>query len=124
MANKQPWRDWVILAAGIWLFSAPFFMSYDSRTGAAAWDSYAVGALIAVFAVSSLWSRSVLLSSAEEWIKFVLAPWLLAAPIALGFLGSGTAAVWIHFVVGLLIGADAIWSLAARPSPGNHVHER
>lgn len=124
MPNKQTWRDWLILAVGIWLLSAPLFMSYGSTTSVAAWDSYVVGALIAIFAASSLWSPAWRLSSAEKWINLVLAPWLLAAPFALAFYESGTSAAWTHIIVGLLIGAEAIWALSARPSPGSHIHEQ
>ena len=124
MQSKQRWHDWFILALGVWLFFAPFTLSYGSTMGAAAWNSYVVGALIAVFAASTLWSRVWQLSSAEKWINLVLASWLLAAPFAFAYYASETTAAWNQIIVGILIGADAIWAVSAGPSPAGHIHEQ
>jgi len=120
MQSNQRWQDWVIFALGVWLFFSPYFMTYGSLDGVAAWDSYAVGALVALFAASALWRSSP--SQPEEWVNLVLALWLVAAPFALGFYASEATAAWNHIVIGILIGGDAIWALAAKPSAGTHVH--
>lgn len=124
MQSKQRWQDWVILALGVWLFFAPFTLSYRSTMGVAAWNSYLIGTLIAIFAASTLWSRVWQLSSAEKWINLVLASWLLAVPFAFAFYESETTAAWNQIIVGLLIGADAIWALSEGPAHGGHIHEQ
>jgi hypothetical protein len=119
MKSNQRWQDWVILALGVWLFFAPFFMSYGSTTGAAAWSSYVVGAAVAVFATSALWTPA---SQSEAWVNLVLGLWLVIAPFVLGFYAGEAVAAWNHIVVGILIAGDAIWAMAARPVSGGHVH--
>ena len=118
MERNQRWQDWVVLVLGVWLFFSPFFMAYASATGAAAWNSYVAGALAAIFAASALWSPT---SKAEEWVNLVLGAWMVVAPFVFGFYASEAVAAWNLAVVGVLIAADAIWALAARPSPGAHV---
>jgi len=117
MERNQRWQDWFVLALGVWLFFSPFFMAYASLTGAAAWSSYVVGALVAIVAASALWSPA---SKAEEWVNLVLGLWLLMAPFIFGFYASEAAAAWNLTVVGILIAGDTIWALAARPTPGAH----
>lgn len=118
MENNQRWQDWVILALGVWLFFAPFFMAYGSATGAAAWDSYVVGALVAVSAVSALWTPE---SLSEKWVNVVLGLWLVMAPFAFGFDASEAVATWNHVVVGILVVGDSLWGMAAYPASGAHV---
>ena len=50
-----------------------------------------------------------------------LGAWMVVAPFVFGFYASEAVAAWNLAVVGVLIAADAIWALAARPSPGAHV---
>lgn len=119
MKSNQRWQDWVILTLGVWLFFAPFFISYGSTTGAAAWSSYVIGAVAAVVATSALWTPA---SQQEEWVNLVLGLWLVIAPFALGFHASEAVAAWNHIVVGILIAGDAIWAMAAKPSSGTPVH--
>jgi len=119
MESKQRWQDWVILVLGVWLFFAPFFMAYGSLSGAAAWDSYAAGAIATLFAASALWSPA---SKVEEWVNLVLGLWLVIAPFLIGFYASEATATWNHIILGVLIGGDAIWALASKPSSGAHVH--
>jgi len=120
MESKQRWQDWTVLTLGVWLFFAPFLMTYGSITGVAAWDSYVIGAAAALFATSALWRASP--SQAEEWVNLVLGLWLIAAPFALGFYASAAAAAWNQVVVGVLIAGAATWALAERPSGGMHAH--
>jgi SPW repeat len=119
MKRYEHWQDWVILTSGAWLFFAPFFMSYGSATGAAAWDSYVVGALVVAAAVSALWTPE---SLSEEWVDVVLGLWLVIAPFAFGFYASEAVAAWSHIAVGILVAGDALWGMAARPVSGGHVH--
>jgi len=120
-SNQRRWQDWTVLTLGVWLFFAPFLMAYGSIAGAAAWDSYVIGAVAALFAASALWRTSA--SQAEEWVNLVLGLWLVAAPFALGFYTSAAAAAWNQIVVGVLIAAAATWALAERPAGGGmHAH--
>jgi len=118
MKSNQRWQDWVILTLGVWLFFAPFFMSYGSITGAAAWSSYVAGTVAAVFAASALWTPA---SQSEEWVNLALGLWLVIAPFVLGFYGSEAVAAWNHVVAGIVITGGAIWAMAARPVSGGHV---
>ncbi len=118
MERKQRWQDGVILVLGVWLFFAPFIMTYGPLTGAAAWNSYLIGLAVVIFSAWAL--RAPMTETWEEWVNVVLGAWLVIAPFALGFYPSLEAAAWNQIVVGILIAADAIWALAA-PSPGAHV---
>lgn len=110
MKSKQRWQDWVILALGVWLFFAPLALSYGAA-GGAAWNSYVVGAVVAVFAFAALlWPDS----PSEEWVNLVLGAWLVIAPFVLGFYASAVLAAWNQVVVGLLIAGEAIWAMASQ----------
>jgi len=110
MKSKQRWQDWVILAIGVWLLLAPLALSYGS-VGGAAWNSYVVGAVVAVFASAALlWPES----PSEEWVNLVLGAWLVIAPFVLGFYASAALAAWTQVVAGLLIAGEAIWAMASR----------
>lgn len=119
MERNARWQDWATLALGVWLFFAPFFMGYKSFADAAAWNSYFVGALVAIFAVSAMLRPG---SRGEEWVNLLLGLWALAAPFAFGFFASEAIAAWTLFVIGILIAGDAIWVLAAPSGSGEHVH--
>jgi len=119
MESKQRWQDWVILALALWLLLAPFFMPFGSLHGAAAWNSYVVGAIAALFAAWALGSPE---SKDAEWALLVVGLWLIAAPFALGFYATESTAAWNHVVVGLLIAGDAIWAMIERPASGTPVH--
>ena len=121
MEGKQHSYDWVALALGAWLFISPFFLSYASLTLPAAWNSYVVGAAVALLAASALWSPA---SKVGKWVNLVLGLWLLSAPFALSFYASEAAAAWNHIVLGVLIAGDSIWALAEWPSDGTHAHHQ
>lgn len=105
--NEKRWQDWVMLLFGVWLFFSPFVLRFSSFTGAAAWDSYILGVGVAVVAIIALAVPRLW----EEWINVVLGIWLVVAPFLLGFSGEN-AATWNHVVLGIAIGADAIWAMA------------
>lgn len=119
MENRR-WQDWVMLVLGVWLFFAPFFMSYGPLTNAAAWNSYIVGGAVSVFAVWALSSPE----KWEEWVNLALGAWLVIAPFALDFYGTQETAAWNQIVAGVLIGGDAIWALAQRPTHGTHAQHK
>lgn len=113
--DKQRWQDWLNLVLGLWLLTAPFF-GMGAATGTAAWDGYIFGTIIAVLSGWALYQPRAW----EEWSNLVLGLWLIAAPFALGFT-TETAAMWNHIVVGLVVGADALWAaLAKAPEHPHH----
>jgi len=119
MELNQRWQDWATLVLGVWLFFAPFFMGYTSATDAAAWNSYVVGGLAAIFAASAMMRSG---SRGEEWLNLLLGLWALAAPFVYAFIASEAAAAWNLFVIGFLIAGDALWALAAPSGTGTQVH--
>jgi hypothetical protein len=107
MDTGRRWQDWVNLILGVWLFFSPFVLIYSTGVdGAAAWNSYIIGIGVVVFAVSAL-ARP---AQWEEWINFAFGVWLLISPWVLLF-SDDQAATWNHVVIGLLVGADALWAM-------------
>ena len=108
--KSQRWQDWVMLVLGAWLFFSPFWMAgYASTGSAAAWNSYILGALVAIFAVAALGTGQ----RWEEWLELAFAAWVIISPFILGFYASENGAAWNQITVGILIAIDAIWVLAA-----------
>lgn len=108
--KTQRWQDWVMLVFGVWLFLSPFWMpAYASTSSVAAWNSYVLGVLVVAFAWAALATRDLW----EERVNLVLGIWLIIAPFVLRFYGAETGAAWNQIILGVLIGADAIWMLAA-----------
>lgn len=110
--KDRRWQDWVMLAFGLWLFFAPYFLIYHPLSGVAAWNSSVLGAAVTVFAVSAL----AVPDKWEEWMNLVLGLWLIAAPFALQFYQTETVATWNQVILGLLIGGNAILVLTRRPT--------
>jgi hypothetical protein len=109
MTKERRWQDGVMLVLGLWLIVSPFFLSYVDLTGMAALNSYVFGIGIAIFAIIALAKPQAW----EEWVNLVLGIWLIVAPIVLGFRDETTATI-NHFVVGLLVGADALYAMYPR----------
>lgn len=110
MERNQRWQDWVMLLFGIWLFVSPFILQYSVLGGIAAWDAYVLGAAVAIFAIVALAVPGLW----EEWVNLVLGVCMILSPFVLGFHGDN-AATWNNVIIGLLIGADAIWAMLPRP---------
>jgi hypothetical protein len=98
------WKDAGNLLLGIWLAISPWVLSYATQA-TPAWNAHAVGVIIAVAALAAL----VAFHAWEEWVNAALAAWLIISPYALGFSGL-TAAFWNQLIVGVLVGALAIWA--------------
>jgi hypothetical protein len=95
------------LVLGVWLAVSPWALSYASQS-TPAWNAHAVGVVIAVAALASLVAFQVW----EEWVNAALAVWLIVSPYILGFSGQ-VAAFWNQLIVGVLVGALAIWAAVA-----------
>lgn len=104
---KEHWRDWLMLLFGAWLVASPFALGHaESGAGMVLWAPVLLGVAVIVFAVAVLRKTQVW----EEWILFALGVALIATPFLLGYAGI-TLAMWNSVIMGLLVGADAAWSL-------------
>lgn len=113
MAGKR-WQDWVVLVLGIWLFFSPFLLNYTQTVAAS--NAYIVGLAVALFAILALLDSRLW----EEWVNLALGAWLIISPFVLGYSDMGTP-TWNHIIVGLLIGADALWVIARPGAPAPRV---
>ncbi len=118
LKRKERWQDWGMLALGAWLFFSPFFMPYASLVDAAAWNAYLVGGAVALFAIWAIYAPETW----QAWVNLVLGGWLVFVPFLFGFYGAAQAAAWNSILVGLLIVADAIWTIATRQPPAEPAH--
>lgn len=103
---KQRWQDWVGLVLGVLLVLSPFALGYTGAVSAAS-SAWILGlATVVLFAIalakpSYQW---------EEWANLALGIVLFLAPFAMGFTPVLDAA-YAHWILGALIGLDAIWAL-------------
>lgn len=104
---QKRWQDSAGLVLGILLFLSPWIVGFSAITAAAA-SAWAIGAATVVLFAVALFVRDFRLEA--EWVNLVLAVALLIAPVALGFATVPGAAV-THWLIGVLIGADAGWAL-------------
>ena len=103
--SARRWQDWANLVLGAWLLASPWALRYTGST--AAWNAYALGAGIVVFALIAAYMPKAW----EEIINMLLGVWLVVSPFALGF--SATTEVALHtVVVGILATAFAIWAMS------------
>lgn len=116
MEPKQRWQDWVNLILGVWLFITPFVFGMIPVAGAAAWNGYIFGGIVAVLSVWALAQPRAW----EEWVNLVIGIWLILSPFILTFTNQ-TAAMWNHLIVGIIVGVDALWAATAKPTTMQHV---
>jgi len=107
--EKRRWQDGVMVVLGVWLFFSPFILQYTSVYGTAAWNSYILGVLVTLVALTALAAPHLW----EEWVNFVLAVWIVISPWVLAFNTSNVPTV-NHVVLGILIGIDALWAINQR----------
>jgi hypothetical protein len=101
---------------GIWLLVSPWVFGYHAIP-TALFNSVIVGAAIAILAVNrfeSPGSKTVL-----SWVNLALALWTIASPWVYGY-ASNLGALRDNVVLGIVIGALAIWSGSA--STAGHKH--
>ncbi len=93
------WSSGTNIAAGAWLLIAPFVLGY-SAVGAAVGNAITVGLLVLALA----WYRTAKPAKGigASWSNAVLGGWLVVAPFALGYSGTG-AAVANDIIVGLIV---------------------
>ncbi len=86
----------ISLLAGIWLFISPWV--YRSYTVSNVWNSWIVGALIAIFAVSRL--SNSMATRGLNVVNLILGAWAFASPWIYGYTGDTG-----RFVNSLCVGA-------------------
>jgi hypothetical protein len=75
--------------------------------GAASWNAWASGALIAALAAAALW----LFAEWEEWLTLIVGLWVATSPWFAHFSAHNTAAT-LHVIGGIVVAAIAavrIW---------------
>jgi hypothetical protein len=105
------------IALGIWLIISPWIYGYANAARNAMVSSVIVGILVFICAIlryNAPHSRSVL-----SWANLILGVWTLLSPWIFSFMTS-TAYITNSIVVGILIGALAIWSGSATVSEHRH----
>jgi len=107
--KDRRWQDVAMLVLGAWLIVSPFVLLYPDYTGYAALNSYLLGLGVIVFAAIALYKPQMW----EEWVNLVLGAWIIVAPLVLGF-RDDTIATVNHFIVGLLVAADALFAMYPR----------
>lgn len=103
---RSRWRDKVMLLFGAWLALSPYLLGFATTAILAMWSTLVVGLILIAMAALAIWKQKAW----EEWLLLALGAWLLIAPIVLGFIGLPVAAA-NSFIMGILVGGDAIWSL-------------
>lgn len=104
---REHWRDWLMLVLGAWLLVSPWLLGFaGAESTMILWNAVIVGVAVVVFAVAVLSKTQVW----EEWVLLALGAWLILSPFLLGYAGV-TTALWNSVIVGLLVGADSVWSL-------------
>ena len=110
--RRQNWQDWVNLLIGIWLFISPWIF-VGAAAGAAAWNFWIVGILIAVFALAALSAFQVW----EEWVNVALGLWMIVSPWVVGF-SAATGLTWNAVIMGVLVVAFAGWAVGEQSRAG------
>ncbi|MEW5710290.1 MAG: SPW repeat protein [Pseudomonadota bacterium] len=107
MGTTKRWQDWVTLALGVWLFISPWVLGFEDKMSAVAWNSYLLGAAVAIFSVVCLYTPKVW----EEWLNVAFGVWLIISPWVVGF-STFAAATYNAVAVGILVIGFTLWAMA------------
>lgn len=113
---QQRWQDWVGLIFGLVLFLSPWIIGFSGVPTAAS-SAWVIGVVTVVLFAVALFQPEY---RWEEWVNFLLAIALVIAPYLLGFVYV-IGAAYTHWLLGVLIGTDAIWALIDRHAQA-HAH--
>ena len=100
------WHHAANFLLGVWLAASPWVLGYSDQPAPALIASV-FGPIITTAAAAALMD----FQRWEEWFNVVVALWLIASPLILGFSGLGAASL-NHVAVGALVGGLALWSAA------------
>jgi hypothetical protein len=109
---SQKWPDALNLVLGLWLLFSPF-LGFGNVLPAAAWNAWAVGAIVAAVALLGLTKPELW----QEWINLVGGLWIFLAPFAF-FYNDVADTAWNHLLVGgaiATIGAIGVARRQAEP---------
>lgn len=114
----QHWRDRVGVLLGVLLFLSPWAIGFGSTgpapTGIAAWSAWILGIAITVcFGIARGETRQW-----EEWVNVVLAILLFLCPFVFGYYATMLAAAWSQWVLAVLAGIAAVWTLVETGARG------
>ena len=106
MALKR-WQDWINVILGLWMVASPWVLGFVASPDRAAPAAWILGAAIVVFAASAIYMHKAW----EEALSIILGICLFISPWVLGFVEQTTPTA-NAMIVGLLVMAFAIWSMA------------
>lgn len=114
------WRDVANLVLGLWVLISPWALGFaaEPTAQAAVWNANVVGVIIAVAALAAI----VQFHKWEEWVNAILAAWLIVSPWIFG-VAALSALLWNQIIIGLVIGALALWTALAGYEPEQEAKE-
>lgn len=109
------WQDWINLALGAWLFFSPWFLDFEMRNDAMAWNAWISGAVVSALSAAALLNNM----RWEESLNVIAGIWLFISPWVIG--AAAPAVFWNFLVVGAAVFVLAMWDLADS-SAGSEVY--
>jgi SPW repeat-containing protein len=106
---------------GISLLVSPWVFGYQAAGPGAIWNSVIVGALIAIFAANSSFSKHT--RTGLNWINVLLALWTMISPLVYGYTanrgGLGDNLILAVLIAALSICADGARTAGEKRPPTN-----
>jgi SPW repeat len=101
--RREAVLDLYTLVCGVFLLAAPWLFGFVRPLGR--WDAELVGFAVIALSITAIF----LFAEWEEWLKFAIGVWLIAAPWALGF--AHTSAMHVSISVGVVVAYLALLEL-------------
>ena len=101
------------LILGIVMFASPWIFSFPA--GDQSTNAMIAGLIIVVLSIAALAAFAVW----EEWINLIVGLWLIVSPWVLHF--SGTTAMYVHVVIGVLVALLAAIELFGTSQASNRM---
>ncbi len=92
------WTHWVNLIDGILLFIAPWVLGYSGTNSTAYIDALVLGALIVIFALVGLFTRT---GNWSQWVVGILGILSFISPWVLGY-SNLMPAFWANIILGAI----------------------
>lgn len=105
LSLHRSWEDWTALLCGAVLIVSPAFDS-AMLTPVVLLNAIVVGFIILCLAMSEL----SLIERWEERAYLLCGLWMMLAPLALGYFGSGSLWIW-HMAIGAVVALLAVLEL-------------
>lgn len=104
--SVKHWQDPLALVLGLWMGISPWVLGHSAEPSPT-WNAVILGVLIVLAALVALFRARAW----QEWANAAFGLWLVISPWALGFSGAAMA-MWNAVIVGVLVLALAVWTLA------------